>query len=57
MTAASVAQVALGEMTAAGGALALFLPRMPILPHVGGESEWDEPHKTGHNGQFVPAVV
>jgi hypothetical protein len=57
VTAASVAQAELGEMTAAGGALALFLPRMPILPHVGGESEWDERCKSGHNGHFVLRMV
>jgi hypothetical protein len=57
VTAASVARAALGEKTAAGGALALFLPRLPILPHVGGESEWDEGDKSGHNGHFVLRLV
>jgi hypothetical protein len=44
-------------MTAAGGALASFLPRLPILPHVGGEGEWDEGRKSGHNGQFALRLV
>jgi hypothetical protein len=26
---------------------------MPILPHLGGYGEWDEPLKSGHNGQFA----
>jgi hypothetical protein len=57
VTAASVARAAPGEMTAAGVSLALFLPRLPILPHVGGKSEWDEGCKSGHIGQFVLRLV
>jgi len=53
VTAASVARAVSGEMTAAGGSLASFLPRMPILPYVGRKSEWDERHKSGHNGHFA----
>ena len=54
VTVASDARVAPGEPKAVDGSLASFLPRLPILPHVGGESEWDERHKTGHNGHSVP---
>ena len=54
VTVASVARAARGEPKAVDGSLASFLPRLPILPHVGGDGEWDEPHKLGHNGQFGP---
>jgi hypothetical protein len=49
---ASGARVAPGGPTAADGSLASFLPRLPILPHVGRLGEWEESLKTGHNGQF-----
>ena len=54
---ASVARVAPGGPKAVDGALASFLPRLPILPHLGRFGEWDESLKTGHNGQFVPELV
>jgi hypothetical protein len=54
---ASVARVAPGEPKAVDGSLASFLPRLPILPHVGGKSEWDEGCKSGHIGQFVLRLV
>jgi hypothetical protein len=50
---ASAARVVPGGPKAADGSLASLLPRMPILPHVGRFGEWDEPLKSGHNGQFV----
>jgi hypothetical protein len=43
-------------MTVAGGSLASFLPRMPILPYVGVKSEWDEWRKSGHNGTLRVAI-
>ena len=52
---ASAARAEPGGPKAAGGSLASFLPRLPILPYVGRFGEWEEPLKTGHNGQFVPA--
>jgi hypothetical protein len=57
VTAASAARAAPGGMTAAGDSLALFLPRMPILPYVDVKSEWDEKYKCGHNGHFVLRLV
>ena len=39
------------------GSLASFLPRMPILPYLGGSSEWDELLKSPHNGQIDPGAV
>jgi hypothetical protein len=53
VTAASAARAAPDGMTAADDSLALFLPRLPILPYVGVKSEWDEKCKSGHNGHFV----
>jgi hypothetical protein len=57
VTAASDARVAPGEPKAVGVSLASFLPRLPILPHVGVFGEWDDSLKTGHNGQFVLEAV
>ena len=51
---ASAARAEPGGPKAAGGSLASFLPRLPILPYVGRFGEWDESLKTGHTGQFVP---
>jgi hypothetical protein len=52
--AASDALAAPGEPKAVGVSLASFLPRLPILPHVGVFGEWDDSLKTGQIGQFVP---
>jgi len=52
VTVASGARVEPGVPTAVDGSLASFLPRLPILPHVGSESEWDEPPKPGHKVHF-----
>jgi hypothetical protein len=57
VTVASVARVAPDAPKAVDGSLASFLPRLPILPHVGLDGEWDEPLKSGQKGQFGLEVV
>ena len=44
-------------MTAVDGSLASFLPREPILPHVGGFGEWDDSPKSPQSGQIAPVLV
>jgi hypothetical protein len=55
--AASDGRAAPGEPKAVDVSLASFLPRLPILPHVGLDGEWDEPLKSGQKGQFGLEVV
>jgi len=51
---ASAARAEPGGPKAAGGSLASFLPRLPILPYVGRFGEWDESLKTGHKRAVRP---